>query len=467
MQWHWRGLWQFNEPWVIWQKNGPPDAEVTCLVSLSLSHRLPLFCSLLLLILTLTIPSRVWLAGLTVLAGAHTVAYFWASQLANHLTIDRRLRYAWMQVGDVLEEVFVLSNETFLPAPWVELLDLSNLPGYSASTVRGIGSYGRVKWRVNGTCRQRGQFHLGPWELHLTDPFGFFHVRQRYQTRRDVLVYPPITDLPQLNLPQGPFGAGGQARTPRRSWEPLASRGSLRDYVQGDPLHLIHWPSTARHDTFLVKEFEPETTGHVWLVLDFEKAVQVGRGPESTQEYGIILTASLAARLLEQGLPVGLWSLGENQRCFLPPAPGKAHLWQLLRALAPLEPGIRPLGTILEEAAYLLPRGDTALIVTPSTRADWTRPLFRLRQRGVGVTAWLLDAASFTQPEEAPPDSPAAMDALRGLLAAQGISSQVIRRGDLKAAEPLEPGGGSWKFKVLPTGQVVVVSRPTPIREAG
>lgn len=104
-------------------------------------HRLPLFCTLFLLVLVLLVPSRIWLAGLILLGGVQGVAYIWASQLSRHLVASRQLRYAWVQVGDVLEEIFVLDNGTFLPALWVELRDLSNLPGYSGSTVRGVGSY--------------------------------------------------------------------------------------------------------------------------------------------------------------------------------------------------------------------------------------------------------------------------------------------------------------------------------------
>lgn len=249
------------------------------------------------------------------------------------------------------------------------------------------------------------------------------------------------------------------------------NRGSLRDYVCGDPLRLIHWPSTARHDSFLVKEFETETAGQVWLILDFEQTVHVGQGPDSTQEYSIILTASLAAQLLHQGLPVGLWAWGQDdQRCFLQPAPGRGHLWDLLRALAPLEPGEQPLSALLREAAYVLPRGSAALIITPSIQPEWPRQLFQIKQQGVGATVWLLDAGSFAEVEDPSQTSQRAagrLHGLRGALAIQQIDTQVIRLGDLNTAKPLESGGGRWKFKVLPTGRVIVVSRPTPVGETG
>ena len=67
------------------------------------------------------------------------ISYIWSLQLGRRLRGRRVLQYAAMQVGDELEEQVHLSNYSNLPALWVELVDRSDIPGYTVSGARGVG----------------------------------------------------------------------------------------------------------------------------------------------------------------------------------------------------------------------------------------------------------------------------------------------------------------------------------------
>ena len=43
------------------------------------------------------------------------------------------------------------------------------------------------------------------------------------------------------------------------------SVGGLREYIQGDPPSHIHWPTVAKTDRLMVKEFDQERAGALWI----------------------------------------------------------------------------------------------------------------------------------------------------------------------------------------------------------
>ena len=101
------------------------DAEAR----IALRLRLPLLWLVALLLPALVLPDRVWTTLLLGLAGLLLVAFLWARALARGLSAERRLRFGWVSVGDRLEEEFVLTNRSGLPALWVEIRDETNVPG--------------------------------------------------------------------------------------------------------------------------------------------------------------------------------------------------------------------------------------------------------------------------------------------------------------------------------------------------
>jgi uncharacterized protein (DUF58 family) len=413
----------------------------------------------LLFLFHLIAPSRAWVALLAAVGGAVAFGYLWARQLAGRLTITRQQYYGWVHVGDLLEERFNLNNRSFLPALWVEIDDQSDLPGYSARSVRSADGHQTIRWRTEGVCRQRGLFTLGPWQARLGDPFGFFSVTLDYQQTNSIIIYPPVVHLPTLTLPKGV--APGAGRTSRSTLEVTTNASGVRGYLPGDTLNRIHWRSSARMDQLMAKTFDLEPSGDLWIILDMDSSVQAGADEESTEEYGVILASSLADRALRENRAVGLAAYGVKsavgQEVLRPhptlvlPDKGSTQRWRILQALALVRAGGNwPLSRVLAEMDRNLGRGSTLVVITPSCRFDWLDGLLPPMRRGVAPVVVLLDPVSFGGEGQA--------EELRGVLADLGVASHLIAKGMPFRPVVEQPRSGRPELKVLPgTGRVVPV----------
>ena len=448
-----------------------PGCQATMAATVSVRQWPPFAALLIILVWYLFAPSGVSATCVVALAGILAAAYIWARAMALGLEGKRTLHFTALQVGDELEEIITLTNHSRLPALWVEFVDRSHVPGYSVSSVRAADPLNTSEWRAHTTCTQRGVFTLGPWEMLTSDPLGIFSVRQVYTHTEEILVYPPLAILPAALLPHR-HNVGDR----RPLHQPLAAETinvvTTRPYLPGDPLHHIHWRTYARQGVPFVKTFEPEASSTIWLIPDLDSAVQLGEGQDSTTETTVVLLASLFAQLLQDHLAVGLFAWTDRE-CVVMPQRSQAHLWPLLRALAPLQPAAaHPLAETLNRARSLISGSDLLVVVTPSLDPQWPRALRHdgghrghspRARRPANAEAILLDPASFGG------DPVGQAESFVPFLADLGIPARVVRRGDI---QPISAAYGElrrWEFITLGTGRVVVRKAPreaTPLNPA-
>ncbi|MBK7897495.1 MAG: DUF58 domain-containing protein [Anaerolineaceae bacterium] len=420
--------------------------------SITLQLRLPLVGFVLVLAAAFLLPSRVWNTLLIGLGGLFVVGYIWVRQLAAHLHGSRKLRFGWVAVGDQLEELFELRNNSAIPALWVEVIDYTTIPGYKTAVVRSIPPQQTDHWRETAVCQQRGQFSLGPWAIRSSDPFGLFQLTHFYSQTEEIIIHPPIHGQLPIPLPTG--SSSGQARLRQRSWQATTNAATVRDYQHGDPLRWIHWPISAHRNSLMVREFDQDATGDIWILLDCEAAVQLGSGAQGTIEQAVLLAASLAARAVRQNRAVGLAGYGRSPQ-IVHTGRGEGQQWRILRALALLDAeGRTNLQTALFDLGRVARRGTAVILITPSAQPNWLPELVRLAQRGVESNVVLLDRPSFGGAES----SVGLGTAVRQL----GFPCQRIRQGEVGTPLETQQKRGFWEFRVSGTGKVVTVKSPTP-----
>jgi uncharacterized protein (DUF58 family) len=432
---------------------------------LALNRRLLPALVALVLVLQLISPYRGWMMLLVALGGALLSSYAWARSLGEGLRFTRAMRFGWAQVGDRVEERFTLVNETMLPALWVEVVDHSTMPGYRAARVATLGGQDAARWRMKGTCMQRGLFTLGPTSLRTGDPLGVFTVELRYAQSVPFMVMPPVVSLPAIEVASG--GRAGEGRPRPNAMERTVSAATVREYMPGDSRRWIHWRTSARHDTLYVRLFEGVPAGDWWILLDLDGEVQAGEGMAATEEHGVILAASLADRGLRAGKAVGLVTHGESL-VWLQPRGGEGRRWEILRALALVSVGERSLSELLTQIGPALGPYASLIIITPAVGGEWIEPLVPLMRRDIVPTVLLLDRASFDgasldiarDRQDRPFGGEGDVRRTAALLGELGVVRHVIGR-DLLDPSEMQPGKrGHWEWRVLGTGHAVPVRKP-------
>lgn len=408
------------------------------------------------------------------LGGAWLIAWLWARALARGLVFRREMRYGWAQVGDRLEERFTLRNTSLAPALWVEVIDHTAMPDYQTGRVTGVDSRSQTQWRTQSLCTRRGVFTLGPTTLRSGDLFGIYSVTVESPSATTLMVLPPVIPLPRIEV--APGGRAGEGRPRANAPEQTVSAATVREYSPGDSLRRIHWLTTARRGSLFVRLFDNTPASHWWILLDMHHGAHIGQGQDSTEEHAITLAASLADAGLRAGQSVGLTAFGDDADggglVWLPPQNGDPQRWRLLRALALLRPGRVALGELLERARPAMSRFSSVIVITPAVafaetaRAPaWCDRLLMLQRRGVVPTVLLLDAGAYADGAHGAQVGLPRDQAARAsrLLAGLGIAGQVIGRDVFDRPESKPGHEGEWEWRILPTGRVAPVRKPSNV----
>jgi uncharacterized protein (DUF58 family) len=363
---------------------------------------------------------------LTAIRPAYALAYalillfvltmLWPRQAVRGLSIRRTLDAGTPTVGEPFQETFEVAKQSWVPAPWVEVQDLSRIPGYQPGRVVSLGRE-PVRWTGSGTYRRRGWVTFGPTQVRVSEPFGLFTRSVRLNQRNQVLVYPRIQQLPELVMPAA-MHAGTAPRFGHWADYPPET-GGVREYAPGDSFGRIHWPLSIKHDRLMSKTFEQPLTADLWIVLDLDRGVHFGSGPDSTLEYAISLGASIAIQIHNRGRLVGVIA-NDARSTLLEPHRAVRQDRVILDYLAVAQAdGTTSLARALAwERIRRLPRR-AVVVITPNPDSSWINSLQQVRGRGTSLIVFYLDAASFGGP-----------DVQLSLDLGSDVDLYVVRKGD-------------------------------------
>lgn len=371
--------------------------------------------------------------------GLLALSFIWAWMSVRWISISRRTRARRAQVGKTLDEVFIVRNKAIIPKLWLEVRDHSDLPGHRAShVVPVLGIRGSYRWYVETPCLVRGEFQLGPLTVLSGDPFGLFLSPRRLSVTSRVIVYPATVPVNRFELPIGLL-SGGEAQR-RRAHFITTNAAGVRDYVSGDAFNRIHWPSTARRDRLMVKEFEIDPLVDIWLFVDFSAAAVVEDPllrrseitgtviptsqaiPASTEEYAVVIAASLAQHFIESERALGLAAYVPHREVYQPER-GNRQLTQILQTLAVARSySSYSLAQMMALETPYFTRGTTLVVITSSLDRAWVAEAQILSRRGIRPMCVFIDPYSFGGLTPA--------DEIRGLLRLAKIPTVVIRKND-------------------------------------
>ncbi|WP_123621562.1 DUF58 domain-containing protein [Halorubrum sp. CSM-61] len=188
--------------------------------------------------------------------------------------------------------------------------------------IRASIGEGPVTYRVR--YLRRGERQLGPVRVTATDVFGLFDREVVVDDTDAVTAYPACHPIP-ARFRRELYAADAVGVSRRRE-----EFDRLREYSRGDALRDVHWPTTAKRDEIVVKEFAAETRhGRVSI------AGETTREREGADALASA-AASLALALLDDGVPVDL-TLPAGSASVRPGPQGRRAVLELAAVTGPGE----------------------------------------------------------------------------------------------------------------------------------
>lgn len=337
-----------------------------------------------------------------------------------------------------------VENVGHLPRFMVELVDRLPFVGAASGAIAngektlGVISYvpgrGRRRFEMSLPCEKRGFYRLGPVGLASSFPLGLAEARQ---TRNDgvqtLTIYPDIFNIVALPLRGAPsqIHRGGY-QLPEGAG--AAEFSGLREYRRGDNPRHVHWPTTARLNELMVKEFEPLASACLHIVLDLNSASNVGMGRHATLEYALRIAGSISRYATLHGLRIRL-SAESEKSLYIPAGSGELHYRAILDLLAVIEAnGAFPYAALIEQVALQCLPGETVIIflsASPEQTDELLQALAFLRARRANLLAIVFDRSGFDAPgfRQSSQDS-MARDILYAGLLDLGAHCIPVRNGD-------------------------------------
>ncbi|NNE12737.1 MAG: DUF58 domain-containing protein [Ilumatobacter sp.] len=333
-------------------------------------------------------------AGIAI-SGALAVAV-WSARASMNLEITRSVASPRVARGDPIRAVYRAVNpgrRRVAPMTIVDQCDdqtvLVPLASIAADDrTEGIGLI---------PTRRRGVFEIGPWSIERVDPLGLSVGRRISESRSPIIVHPRVHPL------TGPYGAmhtvEDEAVVRSAASDPLSGFVSLREYVDGDDPRLIHWPTSARLGTLMLREHVELRRPEFTVVLD---AVDEVANADDFEEM-VDVTASVAVHAISSGVTVRLRTTARE----FPGSPRPLDReTQVLDLLTPVRPCERDQSFALAEVFHGGVDHTMIVLVTgpngPSTTLAKTDKLSVIRigenaKRAAGVVLAAADAHEFVQ----------------------------------------------------------------------
>ena len=282
------------------------------------------------------------------------------------LDVVRRFEPARVTVGDAVLARVTVRNRSRWPAPSCVVVDhLGQLP--IEARVPLLGGRGSRTVHYPIPTVRRGRYQVGPITVERRDPLALFGRAQPHGQAGALWVHPRrhraaplpvglLLDYEGVTTPAAPRGA--------------VTFSSLREYVAGDDPRQVHWKSTARTGTLMVREHVDTSQPTIAVLLDACAAVW----SDEAFEHAVEVTASIVTAVSRGGRPVRLQIAGEDHTS------GATSMLDRLAAVEPSPSTSRDALLLLAE--QVAPGGALVVVTGDAGQTVTTRLAGRRRRVG-------------------------------------------------------------------------------------
>jgi uncharacterized protein (DUF58 family) len=163
-----------------------------------------------------------------------------------------------------------------------------------------------------GRLPQRGRYRVGPLKISTRFPFGLFRGIVTMDQVDTLTVYP---QLGRLTAAWRSRHRESHEGTQRRKRGPARMSGDfygVREWQSGDSRRWIHWRSSARHNTLVVRQFEQQRHRDVAVLLDLWEPSRPSTADRENVELAISFAATVVADACRRGGSNLLMAIGAD-----------------------------------------------------------------------------------------------------------------------------------------------------------
>ncbi len=148
--------------------------------------------------------------------------------------------------------------------------------------------------------RRRGVVNLGPVRTIRADPIGLVRREIIWTTSQELYIHPRTIGVPSTTTG---FIRDLEGNATRQISDSDVSFHALREYLPGDERRYIHWKSTARTGTYMVRQFEETRRSHLMIALSVASADYAN---DEEFELAVSVAGSLGVRAIRDARDVSV-----------------------------------------------------------------------------------------------------------------------------------------------------------------
>ena len=230
------------------------------------------------------------------------VTFAWASLLLiliaviyligrNPLSIELSVPHSRVVVGDGAIGEVIVTN----PRPRRVLGASVEVPvgkGVAAVVTPSLRRDGRFVHEFPLPTEHRGIVEIGPVRTIRADPIGLVRRELIWTESTELFVHPRTIAIPSTSTG---FVHDLEGSATRDLTNSDVSFHALREYQPGDERRYIHWKSTAKTGTYMVRQFEETRRSHIVIAQSLARS---DYATDAEFEMGVSVTGSLGVRAI-------------------------------------------------------------------------------------------------------------------------------------------------------------------------
>ncbi len=179
---------------------------------------------------------------------------------------------------------------------------------------------------------KRGVYEFGFLNIFLYSPLKLAGLRRRYDTGKQVKVYPSFVQMRKYELMAFSTKVKFGIKKIRRLGHTMEFE-QIKVYNKGDDYRTINWKATAKHQKLMVNQYQDEKSQNIYSLIDMGRTMALPFEAMTLLDYAINATLSFSNIAIKKKDKAGLLTFEKEIKTFLKPDANRGHLQSIFESL--------------------------------------------------------------------------------------------------------------------------------------